>query len=396
VPARASRDSAAMLCEPTEMGRRKVYSVALELTAYCNQKCAYCYNEWREDGGASVSAGEGQKLFARVERLLEAFEIDHVTLTGGEPFAHKDVFRLLDRLKLANLPIQIISNGGLIDDELATRLKNYRISYVQCTLNAPNAELHAEHVGGDGHFEKTLEGVRALRRAGVGVVGCIVVTKKNAHLVGQILKLWKDLGVRQIALSRFSPAGYATKAIAELLPTRDECVTAFEQALPFAKDGMSISCTMPIPPCAIETELYKPIRFGTCAVGTTMQEFALGPDGKLRNCTLHRTAIGGVPDILDPSVDLRALLDAAEVADYKKTRPDFCAGCLHEHTCGGGCGAAAEWVLGSRKDPDPFLWQHVDDNFATRLVTGSASDRLSGAAASVSERSPKRRLDVLA
>lgn len=372
-----------MLCEPTTMERRKLYSVALELTAYCNQKCAYCYNEWREDGGASVSAGEGQKLFARVEKLLEAFEIDHVTLTGGEPFAHKEVFRLLDRLRDASIPIQIISNGGLIDDAMAKRLQPYKLRYVQCTLNAPTAELHAEHVGGDGHFEKTIEGVKAMRRHGVPVVGCVVVTKKNAHLVGQILQIWKDLGVKQIALSRFSPAGYATNAIAELLPTRDEVVTAFEQALPFAKEGMSISCTMPIPPCAVETEVYAPIRFGTCAVGTSMQELALGPDGKLKNCTLHRTAIGGVPDILDPSVDLRALLDAPEITEYRKQRPEFCAGCLHEKTCGGGCGAAAEWVLGSRNVPDPFLWQHVDDEFGARLE---------------SERTARvrRRLDVVA
>lgn len=372
-----------MLCDPstmTERKRRKVYSVALELTAYCNQKCAYCYNEWREDNDSF--AGESRKLFGRVERLLEAFEIDHVTLTGGEPFAHKEIFRLLDRLREAKVAIQIISNGGLIDDAIAARLAEYKIRYVQCTLNAPSAPLHDEHVGGDGHFEKTLAGIRALRKHGVPVVGCIVVTRKNVHVVGEILELYKSLGIKQIALSRFSPAGYATKAVAELLPNRDELVTAFTQALPYAKGGMNMSCTMPVPPCAVETETFAPIRFGTCPIGTSMQELALGPDGKLKNCTLHRTAIGGVPDILDPSVDIRALLDAPEITEYRKETPEFCHGCLHEHTCGGGCGAAAEWILGhARKTPDPFLWQHIDDDLQQRLETA---------------RSSRRRLDVIA
>jgi radical SAM protein with 4Fe4S-binding SPASM domain len=349
--------------------RPKVYSVAIELTAYCNQKCTYCYNEWREDGGQSVGAPDGPKLLARVEKLLSSFEIDHVTLTGGEPFAHKDIFKLLDRLREAKVGVQIISNGGMIDDELAQKLAPYKVRYVQCTLNAPESKLHGEHVGGDSHFAKTIEGVRAMKRAGVPVVGCIVVTRKNAHLVSEILALWESLGVRQIALSRFSPAGFATSAVAELLPSRDDLITAFGQALPYARDRkMGISCTMPVPPCAVETEEFAPLKFGTCPIGTSMQELAMGPDGKLKNCTLHRTAIGGVPDILDPSVDLAALLKAPEITEYRKRTPEFCHGCLHERTCGGGCGAAAEWVLGdARGKPDPVLWQHVDDEFAGKL-----------------------------
>ncbi len=375
------------------MARRKVYSIALELTAYCNQKCAYCYNEWREDGGAGVGAAEAPKLLARLDRLLDAFEIDHVTLTGGEPFAHKEVFRILDRLRDASVPVQIISNGGLVTDDLARRLAGYRVRYVQCTLNGPNAALHAEHVGGEGHFDKTLEGVRALRRNGVPVVGCVVVTRKNARHVGEILAIWRDLGVRQIALSRFSPAGFAARAVAELLPSKDDVELAFEQTLPYARAEerpMRVSCTMPIPPCAVEVERFAPIQFGSCAVGTSMQEFALGPDGKLRNCTLHRAAIGGVPDILDPSVDLRALLDAAEVTAYRRRLPAFCEGCLHAGTCGGGCGAAAEWVLGdARATPGPWLWQHVDDDFAARLAASLP------AASSLPAADGRRRLAVV-
>lgn len=370
--------------------RPKVYSVALELTAYCNQKCLYCYNEWREDGGQGVGAPDGGTLVARVDKMLSAWDVDHLTITGGEPFAHKEVFRLLDRVRDAGVGIQVISNGGLIDDKLAARLAPYKVRYVQVTLNAPTAPLHDDHVGGKGHFDATIEGIKAMKRHGVPVVGCCVVTKQNAHLVGEVLTVFKELGVRQIALSRFSPAGYATSAVATLLPTRDDLMVAFRQADAFTVEGgapkesaMRISCTMPVPPCAVETEEIKGVQFGTCPIGTSMQELALGPDGKLKNCTLHRTAIGGVADILDPSVDMLALLKAPEITAYRKESPEFCKGCLHEKTCMGGCGAAAEWVLGhARRFPDPVVFQHVDDEFSARLEAERADPK-------------KRRLEVV-
>lgn len=350
--------------------RPKLYSVAIETTAYCNQKCDYCYNEWRDDGGASLDKGDRDRLFARVEKLLDAVDLDHATVTGGEPFSHPRIFELFDLLRARGVSVQIISNGGMITEALAERLAPYRVRYVQITLNGPDEALHAAHVGA-GHFERALAGIRALRAAGVPVVGCTVVTKKNSGRLGEILELWSALGVRQISLSRFSPAGYAARHAAQLLPSRSDFLTAFGQALPWAKErGMTLICTMPVPPCAIEVEQFAPIQFGSCAIGTSMQEIALGPDGRLKNCTLHRTALGGVEDILADGVDVASLLSAPELTEYKRETPEFCRGCLHEKSCAGGCGAAAEWVMGhARRYPDPFVFQHVDDDLAARLET---------------------------
>lgn len=355
--------------------RPKVFAIAIETTAHCQQKCSYCYNAWREDNGAGFEAGAQAKLLARVDKLLTTLDVDHVTVTGGEPFARRDIFELFDLVRSKGVKIQIISNGGLVDEALAQRLAPYRVSYVQVTLDGPNADLHDAHVGGKGHFDKTITGITALRAAGIPVVGCIVVTRKNAKHVAETLALFESLDVHDIALSRFSPAGYAARHVAELLPSRDDLLVAFRQAIPFAngergpeKKTMRITCTMPVPPCAVEVEELAPLRFGTCAIGTTMQELALGPDGRLRNCTLHRTGLAGDRDVLDDDVDPAAIVKGAEIASYKKTLPEFCEGCIHASTCGGGCGAAAEWVLGSRKMPDPFVWQHVDDAFAAQLA----------------------------
>jgi radical SAM protein with 4Fe4S-binding SPASM domain len=250
----------------------------------------------------------------------------------------------------------------MITDALAARLAPYRPYYVQITLNGPDRALHEEHAG-EGHFDRTLRGIDACQRNGVRLSGCTVVTRKNARVLGQIMDLWRERGVKNMALSRFSPAGYAAAQAAELLPSRSDMLVALEQAEERCRDhGMSAQVTMPMPPCVVEHSDYPHVRFGGCPIGTEMQEFALGPDGELRNCTLHEASIGNAKD-----ESFVALVDAPAVMHYRDVTPEFCAPCPHRSSCLGGCGAAAGWTLGDARGLDPFVAQHVDDAFSTRL-----------------------------
>ena len=63
--------------------RRRVNSIAIELTSHCNQRCSYCYNAWREDNGKGVGALPSEELLALVDRALTEVAFDEVTLTGG-------------------------------------------------------------------------------------------------------------------------------------------------------------------------------------------------------------------------------------------------------------------------------------------------------------------------
>jgi radical SAM protein with 4Fe4S-binding SPASM domain len=344
------------------MARPKRYSLAVELTSYCNQKCGYCYNGWRDDGGKSVGALPTPKLCELLDRALTEVEFDHITLTGGEPFARVDLFDVMDVAKKHGVRAQIISNGGVITDALAERVATYEPYYVQVTLNGPTKELHEEHVG-EGHYEKTLRGIETLQRHRVPVVGCVVVTRKNARFVGEILDQFRARKIKSIALSRFSPAGYAAGQVAELLASRTELLEALVQAEERAREhGMSIQVTMPVPECVVEHASFPHVKFGGCPIGTEMQEFALGPKGELRNCTLHQEPIGDTS-----ATSFAELVESDRVMHYRDVTPEFCAPCPHRATCLGGCGAASEWTLGTRKRVDPFVAQHVDDEFRAEL-----------------------------
>lgn len=343
------------------MTRPRGHSLAIELTSRCNQRCSYCYNAWREDNGRGVGVLAGDELVALVERALAEVEFDQVTLTGGEPLLRPDLFRLLDVCRRHGVVIQMISNGGLVDDDLARRLAEYPISFVQVTLNGSNAALHDEHAGGSHHTD-TIAGIQTLIRHDVRVAGCVVVTRKNARLVGEILDQFLNLGVTMVALSRFSPAGFAAAHVAELLPSRSEMMIALAHGQARGAAGMDIQVTMPIPPCVVEHADYPNVRFSSCPIGTPMQEFALGPRGELRSCTLHAEALGDAR-----TTSLATLVAHPAVRGYRDVTPEFCAPCSHRSSCVGGCGAAAASILGDSRGLDPFVAQHVDDVFADRL-----------------------------
>lgn len=343
-------------------------SLAVELTSACNQKCTYCYNAWRDDDGRGVGALPTDELVAILERTLATGSFDHVTFTGGEPFSRRDLFEVLDVCARAGTRFQMISNGGLVTEALATRLATYAPLSVQVTLDGPSAEVHDAHVGGAGHFERALRGIRALRAAGITVVGCVVVTRKNARLVGEILALFASLGVSRISFSRFSPAGYAVQHAADLLPSRSDVLAALALAEAHAvAHGASVGSTMPIPPCVVEHADYPHIRFGSCPIGTDAQELALGPRGELRHCTLHEEAIGDAR-----TTSYAELAASGALQRYRDVTPAFCAPCLHAPTCLGGCGAAAIAMTGTR-GVDPFVAQHVDDDFGARLRAARGS-----------------------
>src|SRR5262249_13047438 len=91
-----------------QSARPRIHSLAIELTAFCNQRCDYCYNAWREDGGASVGTPDSKRLLARLDRVLDAIDVEHVTLTGGEPLASHDLFSVLEHLRARHVRAQMV------------------------------------------------------------------------------------------------------------------------------------------------------------------------------------------------------------------------------------------------------------------------------------------------
>ena len=343
----------------------KQCNLAIELTSYCNQKCSYCYNAF--DHNARVSLPE-KTLLDILERALDEVSVDRVCLTGGEPFSHENLFSALALCSKKKVRTYIVSNGTLITEDKAAGLRDYpSLKSVQITINGPSPALHDDHVGLPGAWARAVRGVELLTKNGIESVGCIVITRRTVSSVGETLAMMYDLGIRYVSLSRLMAAGISAPNL-ELLPTRSDIIEALSQAENRPFKDLTVFVSGPLPQCMIDHDAFPSLRWGWCPIGLPHQDFAIGPDGMVRDCLFFDTPIG------DPRKQSFAeIILASKKSGYRKRTPPFCIGCVELPRCLGGCGASALAVTNDVHGLDPMVLQHVDPGFADRVNTSRKS-----------------------
>lgn len=135
-------------------------------TLNCNFRCTYCFSYLQR---LRMSAEVQQALLRFVEeKLAEATSLS-VTWFGGEPTLGVDIIEALSA-KLAGLcqqyevpqqPGSIVTNGYLLSERMARRLKQAGISSAQITLDG-DREVHNQRrplLGGHGTFDRILDNV---------------------------------------------------------------------------------------------------------------------------------------------------------------------------------------------------------------------------------------------
>ena len=339
-----------------------LHSIAIELTPRCNQRCVYCYNAWR--GQAEVGDElTGEAICRLIDRVLADAQLEHVTLTGGEPFLREDLFDIIDHVNARGLAVAIISNGGALDERSAEMLAQRDVAYVQVTFAGCDADMHDALCGG-GTFDAAVRAVAMLCAAGVAVGGSVLCTHHNFAATAATLAVMYEAGIRyHFAFNRFNPSGQAASHLRQLLPTRSEVLSALRAADRFAgAHDLTIHCTMPIPHCMLDEEVNPNVSFGQCSAGTDQAEYAVDCRGRLKLCPLQKQSIGSLLE-----TPLSDLLAGGAAERFRAAIPAFCEPCPYREGCLGGCGAAAEWIFGQADELDPFLAQHVMVGYAKRV-----------------------------
>jgi radical SAM protein with 4Fe4S-binding SPASM domain len=160
-----------------------------------------------------MSRGELSTVRARslIEEIAD-LKPGWVIMEGGEPLLRSDLFELLDLMRQKQLDIHLVTNGMLLNSQIAVTLKSLGIKVMISIDGAIAATYEAIRHGAK--FERVMEQARDCARVGILEAINFTVMKTNAAEIPGIFELAKSIGINQITIIGFKPCqGYRNERL---------------------------------------------------------------------------------------------------------------------------------------------------------------------------------------
>lgn len=205
-----------------------VKNLYIELTSKCNLYCKHCYN----------SSGNvlHELPFHIIERIItdgKKMGLDFVSLSGGEPLLHKNIWDILDLLDRENIFFLLISNGTCINDQVIDKMQKYKCN-IQLSLDGADSYTH-DSIRGVGNFEKSIHNVEKLMHSGFGgklVIKSVITNYMNENEQIKFMELAQKLNASKVEFGWLNRTGRGEQNYNELFIGKhkiQECLDMFEK-----------------------------------------------------------------------------------------------------------------------------------------------------------------------
>ena len=135
-----------------------------EVTSACNLTCIHCHATSGKPGPDELTTDEGKKL---IDQIAEVNAFRTLVYTGGEPLVRPDIFELLRHSQNVGFSNIIATNGTLIDEEMACKLKDHGVVCNAISLDAANPERHNFIRNTPLGFDLVMRAIEATKNAGI-------------------------------------------------------------------------------------------------------------------------------------------------------------------------------------------------------------------------------------
>jgi len=305
-----------------------MYSIKLEINDYCNLKCKMCYVDKKKTNLPD------EQIFGLLDQIRG--QGVRLEILGGEPLMRENILSIIRYAKeRAKVPfISLYTNGTWATKEMAEGLYEAGLDAVLVTLVSHQEEDHDDFTGIPGSWKQTVDGIRALVRAGIATYSFTTVHSKNYADCKEIYRYVKeDLGAHSL----------------------------FYQYIPQQKrDPLMISPVQwhKIKKWILLKENPEHARFvrdfymisgNACSGGNFV--LTVKVDGSVQPCPfIDNIPLGNISDASIWKI-FRYRFTSRDLVDFKST-PQECGNCAYKTVCGGGCKAGNDRHFGDYKCKD--------------------------------------------
>jgi SynChlorMet cassette radical SAM/SPASM protein ScmE len=340
-------------------------SLDLEITARCNLRCRYCYffNNPEVDY-QDLPTEEWLRFFDE----LGGLGVMDLTLSGGEAILRPDIRLLISAIVKNRMRFQILSNGALLEDDLAAYLaQTGRCNFVQISLDGSSPEIH-DSCRGHGSFDGAVRGIRTLQRHGVKVTVRVTIHRRNVDDLENIARfLLEELELPAFGTNSAGYLGSCRLNAEDILLTTAERQRAMETLL-HLEAGYPGRIQAAAGPLA-EGKIWRAMenaralnapafdhggRLTGC--GCPFHKLAVRADGAIVPCSmLAHLVLGRINEdrLQDVWLNSAVLRELRERRAVSLDSFEFCSGCEYQFYCTGNCPGLAYTLTGDINHPSP-------------------------------------------
>lgn len=138
-----------------------------ETTAGCNLRCIHCrrVTAAHQLPPQDLTTSDAFRMIDEIASVGKPVFV----LSGGEPLFRPDIYDIARYATDAGLPVALATNGTLIDDVVAAKIKDSGVKRVSISFDGSDAATRDMFRGLPGPFEAAVVGFKALRKVGLPV-----------------------------------------------------------------------------------------------------------------------------------------------------------------------------------------------------------------------------------
>ena len=306
----------------------KQFVLQWHLSEVCNLKCLHCYQEQHKP--IALPYEQLLMILEQYRELLKKLKIKgHINLTGGEPLCSPYFFKLLDEFKKDKdlYSFSILTNGTLINDEIAKRISEYNPEYVQVSLEG--GKKTNDYIRGKNVYKKVATAIKYLKKYNIFVSISFTATKINYKEFPKVVKYAEKYGVDNVWSDRFIPLNNNNEIDLQMTqPETTEYLKIMENErikLKLKKSKTNIAMYR-----ALQFQMTNDYPY-TCTAGKSL--LTVMENGDLVPCRRMPIVIGNLlKDNMYKLYKNSKILKELQ----KDTIPDDCKKCEHSKKCSGG------------------------------------------------------------